>query len=264
MIVHGLFAEVPQPRTGLILGNVNYVKKVVFPLEILPGNLLEGRPVSHLHQHPGLIGRLRAVQWLSPLDGPVDARGLPPCWSSPPLALPGCSPPWGSSSATSGQTIGIVTTVLMFLSPVFYPHHCPAAKPTAPGSWPTRLPSSSSRRVSVLIWGHLPDWSRAGHLYHALALLIAWFGFAWFHKTRKGFCGCPLTTLRSVSPAWASATRSTRSRSIGCGRDCCAAAGSSIVSSGRSGTCPSQCAKRETPCGIIGRNGLRASRLCCN
>jgi lipopolysaccharide transport system permease protein len=36
MIVHGLFAEVLNRAPGLILSNVNYVKKVVFPLEILP------------------------------------------------------------------------------------------------------------------------------------------------------------------------------------------------------------------------------------
>ena len=36
MIVHGLLAEVLNRAPGLILGNVNYVKKVVFPLEILP------------------------------------------------------------------------------------------------------------------------------------------------------------------------------------------------------------------------------------
>jgi len=36
MIVYGLFAEVLNRTPGLILSNVNYVKKVVFPLEILP------------------------------------------------------------------------------------------------------------------------------------------------------------------------------------------------------------------------------------
>lgn len=36
MIVHGLFAEMVNRAPGLILANVNYVKKVVFPLEILP------------------------------------------------------------------------------------------------------------------------------------------------------------------------------------------------------------------------------------
>lgn len=36
MIVHGLFAEVLNRAPSLILSNVNYVKKVVFPIEIMP------------------------------------------------------------------------------------------------------------------------------------------------------------------------------------------------------------------------------------
>ena len=36
MIVLGLFSEVFNRAPSLILGNVNYVKKVIFPLEILP------------------------------------------------------------------------------------------------------------------------------------------------------------------------------------------------------------------------------------
>src|SRR4026207_708308 len=36
MIVHGLFAECINRAPALILSNVNYVKKVIFPLEILP------------------------------------------------------------------------------------------------------------------------------------------------------------------------------------------------------------------------------------
>ena len=36
MIVHGIFAECVNRAPSLILSNVNFVKKVVFPLEILP------------------------------------------------------------------------------------------------------------------------------------------------------------------------------------------------------------------------------------
>ena len=36
MIVRGLLAEVLNRAPGLVLANANYVKKVVFPLEILP------------------------------------------------------------------------------------------------------------------------------------------------------------------------------------------------------------------------------------
>lgn len=36
LIVHTLFSDVINRALQLVLGNVNYVKKVVFPLEILP------------------------------------------------------------------------------------------------------------------------------------------------------------------------------------------------------------------------------------
>ena len=36
LIVHGIFAECVNRAPALILSNVNYVKRVVFPLEILP------------------------------------------------------------------------------------------------------------------------------------------------------------------------------------------------------------------------------------
>ena len=38
----------------------------------------------------------------------------------------------------------------------------------------------------MLIWGHLPNWlGLAG--YTVGAVLVAWAGFFWFQKTRKGF-----------------------------------------------------------------------------
>ena len=36
LIIHGILAECVNRAPSLILGNVNFVKKVVFPLEILP------------------------------------------------------------------------------------------------------------------------------------------------------------------------------------------------------------------------------------
>jgi len=37
MIIHGLFAECVNRAPGLVLHNVNYVKKVVFPSRSCPG-----------------------------------------------------------------------------------------------------------------------------------------------------------------------------------------------------------------------------------
>jgi lipopolysaccharide transport system permease protein len=39
---------------------------------------------------------------------------------------------------------------------------------------------------AVLIWGRMPDWT-GWAIYFAVSLAIAWIGFWWFQKTRKGF-----------------------------------------------------------------------------
>ena len=84
-----------------------------------------------------------------------------------------------------GQTIGIVTTVLMFLSPVFYPV---SALPEAFQPWLLANPLTFiiEQTREVLIWGHLPDW-RGLALYAVVSLGVAWLGYVWFQKTRKGF-----------------------------------------------------------------------------
>jgi lipopolysaccharide transport system permease protein len=38
----------------------------------------------------------------------------------------------------------------------------------------------------VLYWGKLPDFGLLG-VYWLVTAIIAWLGFAWFQKTRKGF-----------------------------------------------------------------------------
>ena len=84
-----------------------------------------------------------------------------------------------------GQTIVIITTVLMFLSPVFYPV---TAVPERFRSFIMANPLTFiiEQAREVLIWGHLPNWSGLG-IYTLIAGAIAWAGYAWFQKTRKGF-----------------------------------------------------------------------------
>jgi len=184
MIVHGLFAEVLNRAPGLILGNVNYVKKVVFPLEILPVISLG---TALFHSFISLLVLLAAfglfsgyLHWtvlLTPVVFfPLVVATLGFAWMLASL---------GVFIRDVGQTIGIVTTVMMFLSPVFYPI---TALPEAYRPWLMANPLTFiiEQARDVLIWGHLPDWSGLA-IYTAVAVLIAWAGFAGFHKTRKGF-----------------------------------------------------------------------------
>ena len=83
------------------------------------------------------------------------------------------------------QFIGIFTTVLMFLSPIFYPasalpelyRHLLLLNPLTPVIEQAR---------DVLFGGKVPDMTIVS-VYLLAAALVAWLGFAWFQKTRNGF-----------------------------------------------------------------------------
>ena len=84
-----------------------------------------------------------------------------------------------------GQTISIITLIMLFLSPVFYPLTAlPHEYQILIMANPLTFIIEQTRQV--LIWGRLPNWIGLG-IYAMLATGVAWAGFAWFQKTRKGF-----------------------------------------------------------------------------
>jgi lipopolysaccharide transport system permease protein len=184
MIVHGLLAEVLNRAPGLILGNVNYVKKVVFPLEILPV-ISMGAALFHSLVSLGVLliafvmfnGYLHWTAVLAPLVVlPLVILTLGLAWMLASL---------GVFLRDVGQTIGIITTVMLFLAPVFYPI---TALPEEMRPWIMANPLTFiiEQAREVLIWGRLPNWIGLG-IYTAAATVVAWAGYAWFQKTRKGF-----------------------------------------------------------------------------
>ena len=84
-----------------------------------------------------------------------------------------------------GQAIGILTTALLFLSPVMYPI---SAVPYPMRRWlelnPLTYIIEEGRKT--LIFGELPDVGRWAMML-AASLVVAWIGFAWFQKSRPGF-----------------------------------------------------------------------------
>ncbi len=184
MIVHGLMAEVLNRAPALIQNNTNFVKRVVFPLEILPIVSL-GSALFHTVISLSVLLIVFAffngfVHWTSLL--------IPFVWF--PLILTTLGLSWFLASLgvflrDVGQIIGIITTVMLFLAPVFYPLE---AIPEKYQIWimanPLTFIIEQSREV--LIWGRLPDWY--GLLFYLLfSLGTLWGGFWWFQRTRKGF-----------------------------------------------------------------------------
>ena len=83
------------------------------------------------------------------------------------------------------QMTGVLTTVLLFMSPVFYPASMlPEPYQTIIYINPLTFIIEQSR--DVLMWGRIPNWSGLFVAY-VVGVLVAWLGFIWFQKTRKGF-----------------------------------------------------------------------------
>ena len=184
LIMFNLFSECVNRAPGLIISNANYVKKVVFPLEILPWVVLGS---AMFHALISLCVWLAAYLVLFGMP-PTTVLLLPLIIVPFMLFIMGLS--WGLASLgvylrDVSQFIGMVTSVLMFVTPIFYPVNSLPEKyrfylllnPLTPAVEMTR---------DVLFWGKVPDLSMLS-LYALATVLIAWLGFAWFQKTRKGF-----------------------------------------------------------------------------
>jgi lipopolysaccharide transport system permease protein len=84
-----------------------------------------------------------------------------------------------------GQLIGILVTMIMFLTPLFYPvDRVPESLRFVMQVSPIAYTVEAAR--TVVMWGEQPNWSAWG-LHLLAALLVMILGFAWFKLTRRGF-----------------------------------------------------------------------------
>lgn len=184
MIVYGIFAECVNRAPGLILGNPNYVKRVVFPLDILPwtvmGTALFNASISFVVLIAFFLLTNHVLTWTALLLPVVLLPLVFLC-----MGLSWFLSSLGVYLRDVGQTVGIVTTVLMFMSPVFYPL---ASLPFKFQFYLRFNPLTSiiEQTRDVLLLSRVPD---PTHLLISIliSMLIAWLGFAWFQKTRRGF-----------------------------------------------------------------------------
>ena len=184
MIVYTLFSEVLNRAPLLILNNQNFVKRVVFPLEILPVVTM-GAALFH-----GFVSLIVLLLAFVLFNGYLHWTVIFVPLVLMPLVILTLGFAWMLASLgvflrDAGQTIGIVTTVLMFLAPVFYPI---SALPPELRPWLLANPLTFiiEQAREVIVWGHLPNWSGLVW-YVSVAFAVAWLGYAWFQKTRKGF-----------------------------------------------------------------------------
>jgi lipopolysaccharide transport system permease protein len=184
MALYSFLAECLSRAPGLILAHQNYVKNVVFPLEMLPAVMVASALLT-------LTATLLVILLLQATLG----SGL--SWTAlllPVMVLPlmlfvlglsGFLASLGVYIRDIQQLIVPLVQLMMFLSPVFYPI---TALPEAMRPWlqfnPLALAIEQTR--GIILFGQAPDWTPYLFVL-AASLLTALLGAWWFARTRKGF-----------------------------------------------------------------------------
>jgi len=184
LIVFNLFAECINRAPSLILTNTNYVKKVLFPLEILPCVVLVS---AIFHALISLGVWFLAFIFIYGLPHPT-VLYFPLVVMPFFLFVLGLS--WALASLgvfirDISQFMGVITSVFMFLSPIFYPAS------SLPDNYRyflylNPLTTVIEQTRDVLFWGISPNFLILS-FYWVGSAIIAWLGFAWFQNTRQAF-----------------------------------------------------------------------------
>jgi lipopolysaccharide transport system permease protein len=184
LIVFNAFAECLARAPLLVAANPNFVKKIVFPLELLPWVLT----LTVL-----LHALLAVAVWLLVY---AVLHGIPPATAlfAPlvlaallPLLLGTC---WllsatGVAVRDVGQLTGLVSHALLFLTPIFYSVDAvPAVMRTLLALNPLTFVVEQMR--SVLYLGRAPAWDLLAG-YVAASSLFAWLALVLFRRLRRGF-----------------------------------------------------------------------------
>jgi lipopolysaccharide transport system permease protein len=185
LIVFNFFAECISRSPNLVLNNVSFVKKIVFPLEILPWVTLGA---SLFHASLSLLVLLVFHFFIHPSLPSWTILFLPLVFL--PLILFTLGVSWflaalGVYVRDVTQTISIIIPALMFLSPIFYPMSA-VPKGFYLVAYLNPLSFIIEQTRSVLLWGQVPQFMGLG-VYFLVSGVISWLGFSWFQKTRNGF-----------------------------------------------------------------------------
>lgn len=184
LIMFNVFAECVQRAPGLILTNPNYVKRVIFPLQVLPSAALGS----------SLINAGFGLAILLPATIIVHHGVSRTIWMFPLALIPLCSLTLGFGWALASlgvfvrdlsQPVMIATQALFFLSGIFFP--LSAVPPYLQKVMllnPLTTILDTGRRT--LLWGIAPMWSwwlpvTAG------SLVVMVLGYYAFMRSKKAF-----------------------------------------------------------------------------
>jgi len=184
MAMYQLFSESLSLSCGCVVGNQNLVKKVIFPLEILPLTQVLSTFINGLAWFVllflGSWAILGFVGWTMLL---LPIVMIPHFLFT--LGLSYVIASLGVYIRDTSYVIGVVLQVLFFGTPIFYPV---AAIPER-FRWVLEINPLTvfiEQARNVFLYGKLPDWHFLG-LATLVSVVVLQFGYFFFVKTKKGF-----------------------------------------------------------------------------
>jgi lipopolysaccharide transport system permease protein len=184
MIIHSFFAECLNRAPSIIISHPQYVKKVVFPLEILPWMSLFSALLHFLVS----FGVLLVFCLLAGVTVHIGVLMTPIILFPLILMIMGFS--WAFASLgvylrDLSQVISMVSTISLFLAPVFYPIDALPETFRALLIWnPITMPIIQLR--DLMLWGKPLQW-QDWVISLAIGASICQIGYWWFQKSRRGF-----------------------------------------------------------------------------
>jgi len=184
LIPYNFFCEIISSSTRLILDRPNYVRRVAFPLEILPivqiGNAL-------IHAAIALVILLIGI-WIVAGHVPLTAFLLPLIWI--PFVINCLSLSYLIATVATfirdlQHIVGITLVAMFFVTPVFYSSdRVPAYLKWILFVNPVANIAENTRKICV--YGLIPDW-RSWCLFTAVSLMLLYVVCGWFQVIRKRF-----------------------------------------------------------------------------
>lgn len=184
LIPYNFFCEMLASSSRLIVDKPNYVRRVAFPLEILPVVMI-GNGIIHALIAVGILlaGILLVVGGI-----PWTVLFLPLIWVPFIISCLAISFFLGAVSTfirDIQHIVGILTVAMFFVTPVFY------SSDRVPSylRWllyvnPVAYAAENTRKVCV--HGMIPDWN-SWLLYTGIALALLYLSTCWFQVIRKRF-----------------------------------------------------------------------------
>lgn len=182
--VFGLLSECLNRAPTLIISHVNFVKKVIFPLEILPCTLLLSAFFHMLISLGILLVFNTLINGMFPWTIVFLPLILLPFFLLV-LAFTFFISATGVFLRDLGQFMGLLITVVLFLSPVFYSR---SSLPVSLQPWLLMNPITFivEQVQNILFYQKMLD-GVGLMIYYLVSIFIFCLSILWFQKTRKAF-----------------------------------------------------------------------------